>query len=329
MRGRMSHCLLWTLAFFMMWSHVQAQLQCELTNDPSKVEVIYDDVFNFLRAIKMLKVDVDSVAILQREYIDKATIGFEEYIREADLSAELFVEAIRQRSDEYASLRDLPKQLTLQIDNIHKGYEGLKKIIPNAVFMPSYIFIGTHKGSNSQPSEYGLMTSVSELDEDIEKLYVILVHETIHVQQALTVGMEEYMSILGGPKTSLLALALREGTAYFFTLLSTGEHTHKDTYDYYIENERELWARFKTEMKEPSPGDWMWNKPEDPDQPYDVGYVVGARIVETYYNNAEDKGKAVQDILAITDYFGFLKKSGYSEEFSDQYQRKSVKQPNN
>ena len=162
------------------------------------------------------------------------------------------------------------------------------------------------------------MTSVSELDEDIEKLYVILVHETIHVQQALTVGMEEYMSILGGPKTSLLALALREGTAYFLTLLSTGEHTHREAYDYYIENEKELWKRFQAEMHEPSPGDWMWKKPSAPDQPYDVGYIVGARIVETFYTRAKNKVKAVHDILSITDYEGFLEKSGYSEHFSNE-----------
>jgi hypothetical protein len=127
--------------------------------------------------------------------------------------------------------------------------------------------------------------------------------------------MEEYQSIFG-PKMSLLALAIREGTAYFLTLLSTGGHTHKESYDYFIQNEKDLWERFKGEMNERLPGEWMWKKPVDPEQPLDLGYIMGARIVEAYYSNAKDKQKAVQDILSITDYKGFLEKSGYAEKFS-------------
>ena len=30
-------------------------------------------------------------------------------------------------------------------------------------------------------------------------------------------------------------------------------------------------------------GDWLWEKPTNPEQPQDLGYVIGARIVETFY----------------------------------------------
>jgi hypothetical protein len=259
--------------------------------------------------------ECDSAAILKKEYMDKATPGFKAYIQETGLQADDFVKAIQQRPDDYKALRHLPKQLASQVKKTRKGLKALKKIIPDALFMPSYIFIGTRRGSNSQPSEYGIMTAVGELDKDIKKLFVVIVHETIHVQNALKVGMEEYQSALGGPKACLLSLALREGVAYYFTLLSTGVHTHKEAYAYYQKNEEKLWKQFQLVMNGRSLDGWIFEKPEDPDQPRDLGYVIGSRIVESYYKNAVDKKVAVNDILSITDFNEFLKKSGYTKKF--------------
>ncbi len=67
-------------------------------------------------------------------------------------------------------------------------------------------------------------------------------------------------------------------------------------------------------MSERLPGDWMFSHPSDPEQPVDLGYVIGARIVEAFYDKAEDKKQAVQEILSITDYESFLERSGYSEK---------------
>jgi hypothetical protein len=289
-----------------------AQLKCELTNDPAKIQLIDDDVRNFLRALDMLDSESDWASVIQKEYLDKASPGLKEFVREKELKAEHFVDAIKQRKDSYYSLKDLPEKLALQEAKISKAFAGLKKIIPQAVFMPAYYLVGHTPGALGEPSEYGLMIAISELDEDIEGIHLLLVHETIHVQQALTVGMEEYQAIFG-PKMSLLALAIREGTAYFLTLLAAGGHTHKEGYDYLIQNEEKLWKRFKAEMNNRLPGDWMWSKPADPEQPLHLGYVVGSRIVESFYNKAEDKQKAVQEILSVTDYKGFLEKSGYAD----------------
>lgn len=301
------------LALALFWSKAQAQLKCELTNDPTKIQLIDDDVKNFLRAMDMLEAESNWATVIQKEYLDKASPGLNEFLREKGFKAEHFVEAIRKRKESYDSLHDLPKQLALQEKKIREAFAGLKEIIPNVVFMPVYYLVGPMPGANGEPSEYGLMIAISEVDPDIEKIHLLLVHETIHVQQALTVGMEEYQSIFG-PKMSLLALAIREGSAYFLTLLSTDGHTHKESYDYCIKNEKDVWKRFKAEMNKRLPGDWMWKKPADPEQPPHLGYIMGARIVEAYYSNAKNKQKAVQEILSVTDYKGFLEKSGYAEK---------------
>ncbi len=314
----MNKCFKILFALFMILSFsasgVRAQLELELTEDPAKVRLIDDDVRNFLRAMDRCKEESDWAMVIQKEYLDKASPGLNEYVREKGVKAEDYVEAIKKRKENYDSLHALPEQLALQEKKIRDAFAGLKKIIPNAMFMHVYYLVGPNPGALGEPSEYGLMISMSELDKDIENIHLLLMHETIHVQQALTIGMEEYQAVFG-PKLSLLALAIREGAAYYLTLLSAGGHTHEESWDYYIQNEKDLWQRFQADMNENTPGDWMWGKPAVPEQPPLLGYIVGARIVEAFYDNAEDKRKAIQEILSITDYTGFLKKSGYAEKF--------------
>jgi uncharacterized protein YjaZ len=48
------------------------------------------------------------------------------------------------------------------------------------------------------------------------------------------------------------------------------------------------------------------------EKPADLGYYVGYKICEAYYNQAKDKKQAVKDILTIQDYKQFLAKSGYA-----------------
>ncbi|NIO49345.1 MAG: hypothetical protein GTN73_07930 [Candidatus Aminicenantes bacterium] len=305
------------LSLVMGLSDGQAQLKCKVTNDPAKVELIYDDLHNFIRAMEMLGKESNPETIFQREYLDKASPGLKEYVSANKYEAKHFVEEIRKKMAQYSGLRDLPKALVAQENAIRKAFKGLTKVIPNTVFMPVYYFVGIRGGGlHAEPSEYGLLIAIAELDEDLPGVKLVLVHETVHVQQALAVGLEEYQSIYG-PKMSLLAVSLREGVAQFLTFLSTGERTKEEAYEYFDKNEREVWERFMAEMNEHLPGDWMWTKPKKSEQPRDLGYIIGDRIVEAFYNEAEDKEKAIIDILSITDYQEFFKKSGYAEKFSD------------
>jgi hypothetical protein len=317
MRNKLKIFIVLAIFFALAWSDVQAQLKCEVTNDPDKVELIYDDLHNFIGAMEMMDKESNPETVFQREYLDKASPGLKEYLRANKYEAKHFVEEIRKKMAQYSGLRGLPKALASLENEIRKAFRGLTKVIPNTVFMPVYYFVGIRGGGlHAEPSEYGLLIAIAELDEDLPGVKLVLVHETVHVQQALTVGLEEYQSIYG-PKMSLLAVSLREGVAQFLTFLSTGERTKEEAYEYFAKNEKEVWERFKAEMNERLPGDWMWEKPKKPEQPRDLGYIIGDRIVEAFYNRAEDKEKAIQDILSITDYQEFFKKSGYAEKFSD------------
>jgi hypothetical protein len=52
------------------------------------------------------------------------------------------------------------------------------------------------------------------------------------------------------------------------------------------------------------------------ERPKDLGYYMGYRIAQAYYDSASDKREAIRDILAIRDAHEFLKKSGYAERFA-------------
>ena len=50
-------------------------------------------------------------------------------------------------------------------------------------------------------------------------------------------------------------------------------------------------------------------------RPPDLGYYMGSKICESYYSNASDKKRAIQDIFKIDDFSDFLNRSGYAEKF--------------
>ncbi len=144
----------------------------------------------------------------------------------------------------------------------------------------------------------------------------MIVHELTHFQQAMAAGPDEYLALYG-PKKSLVGLVIREGTAEFVADQITGAITQRKARAYVIAHEKKLWKRFQKEMNGRETGDWMSVTPSDPNQPPMIGYMLGYRIVEAYYNRCEDKVAAIREILSVTDYPAFLEKSGYAKRFAD------------
>ena len=48
----------------------------------------------------------------------------------------------------------------------------------------------------------------------------------------------------------------------------------------------------------------------------DLGYYIGYKICESYYQSAKDKKQAIKDILEIKDFNQFLIDSKYEAKFS-------------
>jgi hypothetical protein len=304
------------LAFALSGFSSSAQVELDVTGDPGEVKFYYEDLHNFLKAFKMINEGSDLKETLKTEYLDKATPALKNYMEDGALGLEDFVNRYDQYKEAYATLPEAPDKLAAQEDSIRKALASMKKVLPNSMFLPIYYMVGISGGMFAEPSEVGIRMAMSRLgDPDhLNRLRLTVFHENVHVQQFLAMGPEEYFKIYGDEQ-SLLAVSIREGVAEYLTFLILGEYTKKEVYDYIKKDEKKLWERFESEMQNREFGDWLFSAPKDQNQPRDLGYVMGALIVESFYENAEDKKQALQDILGITDYEGFLEKSRYREKF--------------
>ena len=285
-----------------------------VTTDSAQASIIYSDLLNFSKFLKRIDQGEAIDVALREEYLDKASPGLLEHIKDQQFTAEDFISAIGERFDDYKELQNLAAALKSVEPDLRQAYGRLSEVLPECIFMPVYYFVGVHKGLFAEPSQVGISVSITSESTALKHMTELVIHETAHVQQVMAVGLEEYMLVYG-PKKNLLALAIREGTAEFFTMLVTGKITQQESLNYLLENEESLWPQFTASMDDQSPGDWMWQKPSNGDWPYHMGYAVGYRIVNNYYESADDKTKAKQAILASTNARELLDASGYGAGF--------------
>jgi len=264
----------------------------------------------------MLDANSDTVEIFQKEYIDKGTPGLKIFIEKYDLNAKRLGKAVRKNPDDYNALSARLEWLKTKEDSIQQYFQKFKHFIPNAVFPPTYYLVDIRRGIGSGSTEGQLITIEKEAKKIIDPgIITHIIHELVHLNQLKSIGsLDKYLAIYNTEK-SLLAITIREGVAEFFAELITGKYTQDEAYFYARSHEQELWEQFRKEMYGKETGDWMWKKPKKPEQPRDIGYVLGALIVEHYYKRSTDINKTVSEILAITDYKSFLEKSGYSKKF--------------
>ena len=293
---------------------------------------VYDDLEAFSRAFDPDLELVDLAAAFELDYFDSGSPGLAEYARRFALTPESLASRVLNDPLFFASLEDLGERLETQRPAMDAAFARLLDFHPDATFLPVY-FLVSGLSSGGQASQQGLLISAdrfaltdewvdSELYRDrrlrpLSEITHLVAHELAHIQQALTQGMDRYRSIYG-PDKSVLALAIREGTADFIAKLISGDHINPVAHEYGLAHEEAIWNEFKKDYTNSETGEWFFVKPTGHEEwPQDIGYFVGFRIVQSYYENAEDKSEAFQEILAVTDYELFLQKSGYAERFGD------------
>lgn len=303
----------------------------QVMTDPVKARLVYDDVRNFLRAYKLMQSGVEPAEAYAKEYFEKATPGLKALAERKQLSPQSLAEAIRRRPAYYASLKDILDRLSGQEVAVRRALKGFKRVYPDVVYPPVYFMIGDLRAGGLAdqsgiliPAEVYVLTpsvDMHEFPNGLDFLHTIndiphlVAHELAHYQQARVQGIEKYRAIYG-ESSSLLAIAIREGSADFLAYLASGNHISQRAHEYGVAHEKELWRLFKTQMHNNKTGDWLFVKPSNPELPQDLGYFMGFKITESYYYNARDKKKAILDILSVTDYPAFLEQSGYAKKFS-------------
>lgn len=279
---------------------------------PEKAELIFQDIDNFISAYNQLNPASDTTEILKRKYFDKGTAGLKEYMVRHGLNPSMLASAISNHPETYRELvRGMPFLKKEYSELYSETLIEYKKEISDALFPPTYLIVGANRGI-AQASRAGQLVTIEVNWDNPDRKMSTIIHELTHFQQAKTIGFSNY-STMYSKENNMLDIVLREGAAEFITYAIVRKNTESYTRLKYVENiETELWMKFKEDLKNQDKSYWLWESIDQDEVPILLGYTIGYKICESYYENATDKDQAIKDILGITEPEDFLNKSGYN-----------------
>lgn len=282
----------------------------------AEVKIFAEDINRFWIAFDKAKQQAKEkqIQIFNSEYYQPGSPGLKDFYVSRIGTTQALVEAVNAVPDYYSGIRSFTKRATDYLSSIHEDFRNLKRLYPEAKAVNVYLLIGRLStagtivdnnlligldlfGNSLGIKESKVPKHIRKYKNSPQKLREIVLHEMIHVQQQ------------NGDLKTLLEISINEGGADFLTELIAGKHPYVDLYEYGYKNEKDLWKRFKEKMNTTDISEFLYNVSSSPTP--DLGYFVGYRIVQAYYNNSADKRKAVREILTSKDLKGLLVQSGY------------------
>ncbi|HJR13999.1 MAG TPA: DUF2268 domain-containing putative Zn-dependent protease [Rhodanobacteraceae bacterium] len=287
------------------------------TTDPNKAEVVTTDVAHFWEAFDdAAKVSsTQHIEIYRKEYFDRASRGLKDFDKQRHVTPESLTAHVEQHRSEYAKLRPYINEVVDQKPVIQSAFHKLAALYPGIKLpMHVYFVVGQQHGAGmNSPNGIILAADVFATPPgtpyDYTKVtpaYVPFsaVHETIHFNQAYETN----------DKSTLLQQAINEGTADFIASLVLQQPDVRqmtDRWKYGCPREQALYARFAKEKDRVETSPWLFDHHPAPGWPPDMGYWLGYRIAQTYYDHAADKHQALTALLQVTDFHNLLAASGY------------------
>lgn len=317
----------WVLFLFSLafnTSILQAQNSLTTSNKTNaSYEFHYEDIANFREVLNIANQKGDTLQAI-KQYFANGSDGLKAWVGRYGVKPERILKAVRYFPSYYNYLSTLDSVLMSYENQISKGLNGLKKLYPSEfVYIPPvYYFILFSGGGSVEMTAnmisvdyFGLHDNLdkSEFDRigglfpegplalvNVEQIPQVAIHETAHLLQAYIQGELDYVSIyLEKEKSTILAYSIREGGADFLTYLAANI-VDSVKWKYGEKYEKELW-----EAMEPILNDhvddhkgWFSGKSEKhSDWPFQIGYYMGFKIVEYYYNTSDNKKDALTLIL--------------------------------
>jgi uncharacterized protein YjaZ len=291
--------LISTLLLTLAWGTVFAQTK--FSSDPDSSVFLTSDIDNFWKAFDDFKKE-PGVNPFQKEYLDIGSAGVKNFIPDRIQSADHLWQVVKEKKNDYEKVRATTFHMRDKEKQCRSTFYALKYWYPEATFPPVYFVIGAWN-SGGTSTEAGLMIG-SEKQADVNKVPYIVAHELIHFQQK------------HWPQNpTLLQQSIMEGSADFLGELISGATPDPTPTEYGDKNEARLCKEFVARMDSTDYRDWLYGVSKKDDRPNDLGYWIGYRITERYFRKADDRFKAIREMLDIEDYQAFLKKSGFLENY--------------
>ncbi len=292
------------------------------TTNPDSLKINSQDILNFWSAYDRLataKSVTDSLKIIEQNYVQKATRGLKLYQQLSNSDAGSFLAAIRTHPRLLQSIRATTLAIPTYNQSIREGARKLKQIYPASGFPELFFCVGKFEVAGNRTDdvlyigvELTCLSQESPRDELIpymraaagtfDQVDVVCLHEMVHYQQKLA------------PKTNLEA-ALVEGGAEFIAHYLTGKSTMQVVFDRVdAALEKTIWHEFASQLDKPVDAKWfLANADVERNRPGMLGYVVGYRICEAYYNKAANKAEALKAIISLSNPREIYEISGYGK----------------
>lgn len=251
-----------------------------------------------------------SAQALQRDYLDRGSDGLHRLARLRHVDGRSIAANIAGHPQIYSDAKRCMAPLPRVRQRLRSVLDRLLEIYPEAKSAPVTIAVGRGKPvgvTDASGVIIGLeaLCAVGYFDADVEDRFVhVIAHEYAHVQQAVKAP-----AFYDNPKPTVLEESLIEGAAEFTGELISGSVAHVDLALRTRGHEGAIETAFAADEDKTDLSDWLYNGTLT--RPGDLGYWVGYRIVESYYEKARDKRQALRDILEMTDAKAFLARSGW------------------
>lgn len=304
------------------WSNIR---QIILNNansyaDPSKMLISFSDIDHFWKIYDRIDAPGGDT-LLMNEYFLKGSAGLRTFFeKRMGLQPNNLINHVRKKKKYFASIRNVSLNLYKYKPVMIAAAKKIKEMYPEAFFPPAYFTIGSFDAFGTADGGAGQLigaeflidkntVDTSELTvfekvaiADTARITGIFIHELIHSLQQTSMD------------NSLLAKSINEGAADYITQLTLSYNINSKIHVYGNAHEKKLWQQFSEKMYSEETDEWLYNgMAVQGERPADLGYYVGYKICEAYYNAMADKKQAVKDILTIQDFKLFLKKSGYGK----------------
>lgn len=309
------------------WNQLVSKMDTVMVkrSSPEKVNIVTSDLPLFYQAYhKVLQDTTKADSIFYHKYIVKGSVGLHSIYSDNIWNIDRLSRTVLIHEKKFYSSIE---KIVLASDfisesDIKSALKKIKVLYEEATFPDIYITMGIHKtGAKESAAGPGLIVcaefftksnqvDISELTPfhkaawyPSRQLTWITLHELCHSLQKHTI-----------PST-LLDYAIIEGSCDFIASIVLEEDPGFLPYHAYGEqHEVALWKEFKKEMHLKNVENWLWNNAfegQEMNSPADLGYYVGYKICESYYNQADDKKAAIKEILNIKNFYQFLQQSKY------------------
>ena len=302
------------------WLKLIEKLQANLDKrkDIRNMKIVTTDINNFWEMYDVYKI-TGNIEDIQKLYFDKRSAGLDAFTKVRVINAVQMEKAIKMYPEYLESIRDNTLKLSGINEKITGYFTNLKEIYPDVYFPDVYFTMGCFNTGGTATGRMLLIGAELMCADDnspkdklnnwlkgnignFDDIEQIVMHESIHTMQTLK-------------QRNLLGAAILEGACDFIASMVTGHEQNSAHYIYGNRYEKGLWKEFKKEMNGDDYSRWLYSGNNSIGRPSDLGYFIGYKICEAYYENADDKKQAVKDIIEVKDFEAFLKKSGYDDKF--------------